>query len=586
MEKLRVREEGWKSSCKVINSIMPELDTIIEKLRRTQQDKDVEDKKGTQPKKYYAKDADGDEMSKSTKDKRAAHFKKFGSKPDDDDDAYKPAPGDKNAETKPSKHTKKFKKMFGERKQNTDITAISSWKKKLKKVKGVSKDMLQQLSQLPTPVITSMLNQIGMIVAGDIPLDERVYTNIHNKIKKIKNLKRKEAEFIASIDPHILGKVIQALKPMYEEDLKEAGLWDNIRAKKARGEKMRKKGEKGAPTDDQIKRAQEEIEEGKLVASNREIVKKILDDIYKKIEKELSKNKEKGIALINTLGAFVGHKVTDKSQQKNKLFLKFGDNIQEDAAVDAANLKARQAEEIERLKAKHEGEVEALKDRHEREMRAIDLQKEKETANKQIEAEREAARKRATNESYKLPNIKSSAMFSTLEIDGGKLKPKEKEQIMKIALDFNKGARNNMHGQVEVNSGRVNPAMIRKAAKLNQIRFIGKHDDLEGLKKDIAGGMKSIQEKAPDTGDAMKRYKAGKAGFGDVTHLKAKGLIPRSDGTKKKSPKYEKLDPKKDDAGDYIDDFRKSDAPQFKGKSDKKIRKMAVAAYLKDKEGK
>ena len=85
---------------------MPELDTIIEKVRRTQQDKDVEDKKGTQPKKYYAKDADGDEMSKSTKDKRAAHFKKFGSKPDDDDDAYKPAPGDKNAETKPSKHTK------------------------------------------------------------------------------------------------------------------------------------------------------------------------------------------------------------------------------------------------------------------------------------------------------------------------------------------------------------------------------------------------------------------------------------------------------------------------------------------------
>lgn len=37
------------------------------------------------------------------------------------------------------------------------------------------------------------------------------------------------------------------------------------------------------------------------------------------------------------------------------------------------------------------------------------------------------------------------------------------------------------------------------------------------------------------------------------------------------------------DAGDYIDDFRKSDAPQFKGKSDKKIRKMAVAAYLTKK---
>ena len=38
------------------------------------------------------------------------------------------------------------------------------------------------------------------------------------------------------------------------------------------------------------------------------------------------------------------------------------------------------------------------------------------------------------------------------------------------------------------------------------------------------------------------------------------------------------------DAGDYIDDFKKSDAPQFKGKSDKKKEKMAVAAYLNSKE--
>ena len=47
----------------------------------------------------------------------------------------------------------------------------------------------------------------------------------------------------------------------------------------------------------------------------------------------------------------------------------------------------------------------------------------------------------------------------------------------------------------------------------------------------------------------------------------------------------EKLDANSD-AGDYIDDFRKSDAPQFKGKSDKKIRQMAIAAYLDKKDGK
>ena len=45
----------------------------------------------------------------------------------------------------------------------------------------------------------------------------------------------------------------------------------------------------------------------------------------------------------------------------------------------------------------------------------------------------------------------------------------------------------------------------------------------------------------PNTRDAMKRYRAGKAGFTDKAHLKAKGLIPRADGTKKKSPKYEEF---------------------------------------------
>ena len=47
-----------------------------------------------------------------------------------------------------------------------------------------------------------------------------------------------------------------------------------------------------------------------------------------------------------------------------------------------------------------------------------------------------------------------------------------------------------------------------------------------------------LKENAPDTADAMARYKAGKAGFTDKAHLKAKGLIARADGTKRKSDKY------------------------------------------------
>ena len=48
----------------------------------------------------------------------------------------------------------------------------------------------------------------------------------------------------------------------------------------------------------------------------------------------------------------------------------------------------------------------------------------------------------------------------------------------------------------------------------------------------------ALKEKAPNTADAMKRHKAGKSGFTDKAHLKAKGLIARSDGTKRKSDKY------------------------------------------------
>jgi shikimate kinase len=53
-------------------------------------------------------------LSKSTKDKRKAQFKKQAKMDDDNPAAYKPAPGDATAKTKPSKYTTKFKDMFGE----------------------------------------------------------------------------------------------------------------------------------------------------------------------------------------------------------------------------------------------------------------------------------------------------------------------------------------------------------------------------------------------------------------------------------------------------------------------------------------
>lgn len=75
---------------------------------RLQQEADKESKQQKQQPGYYK------DLGNSTKDKRQAHFNKKTKMDDDNPKAYEPAPGDAEAKTKPSKHSNKFKKMFGE----------------------------------------------------------------------------------------------------------------------------------------------------------------------------------------------------------------------------------------------------------------------------------------------------------------------------------------------------------------------------------------------------------------------------------------------------------------------------------------
>jgi len=87
--------------------------TTFTEATKTPQDQDIKDKEGTQPKRYHTG------LSKSTKSARDAHFKKGAKMDDDNPAAYKPAPGDATAKTKPSKYTKKYKELFGESKVKT-----------------------------------------------------------------------------------------------------------------------------------------------------------------------------------------------------------------------------------------------------------------------------------------------------------------------------------------------------------------------------------------------------------------------------------------------------------------------------------
>ena len=78
--------------------------------RKVAQDPDVDERPGTQPKKYFSG------VRKKSKEARAKHFERGAKMDDDNPAAYKKAPGDAEGKTKPSKHTKRFKQMFGEQK--------------------------------------------------------------------------------------------------------------------------------------------------------------------------------------------------------------------------------------------------------------------------------------------------------------------------------------------------------------------------------------------------------------------------------------------------------------------------------------
>jgi len=99
--------------------------------------------------------------------------------------------------------------------------------------------------------------------------------------------------------------------------------------------------------------ANESVEEGKLVADTMDIINAVMKKIETQVQKEIKKNTEKGLGMLNTLGSFVGAKVTDKKQEKGRLFLKWGDDLGEgrNYAKERANYHSR-PEQMERNAAR------------------------------------------------------------------------------------------------------------------------------------------------------------------------------------------------------------------------------------------
>ena len=104
------RKRVWLDSVNEYNEIGTKAYTKY--LKKTTPGQKLEDKMTVKQKIKKSDYYKG--LAKSTNKKRHAQFAKQSKMDDDNPAAYKPAPGDKEAKTKPSKHTKKYKQMYGE----------------------------------------------------------------------------------------------------------------------------------------------------------------------------------------------------------------------------------------------------------------------------------------------------------------------------------------------------------------------------------------------------------------------------------------------------------------------------------------
>ena len=213
-------------------------------------------------------------VKRDKKDDRERAFDRGKAKHHDDPSAYPDShPGDKGAKTKLSKHTKKYRDMFGEdvaqtslkrkidarnrRQDKTDAIRLARAKMRdtLRAIRGEDKD----IDEISTQKINRYYDKAKQ--SHDRAGNSAFARHLRKEpgIEKDLDTMRRRKAGIATARS-IAIKKLRGEKP---GKLRDESLWDNIRKKKERiargsGERMRKPGEKGAPTPDQMRQAKGE----------------------------------------------------------------------------------------------------------------------------------------------------------------------------------------------------------------------------------------------------------------------------------------------------------------------------------------
>jgi hypothetical protein len=148
---------------------------LTERLR---QDPDLKTKKSTPAKNYKG-------LGKGTKEARERHWEKNRDKADNDSSAYEPAPGDKDAKTKPSKYTKAFEKRFGSTNEDIATNVVIDLSSGKKEKPGASKDSSEKDTEEENNQTAGEVSEDVMDLGEDL-LDEdsSIDTALKNKAEK------------------------------------------------------------------------------------------------------------------------------------------------------------------------------------------------------------------------------------------------------------------------------------------------------------------------------------------------------------------------------------------------------------------
>ena len=184
-------------------------------------------------------------------------------------------------------------------------------KKQLQKIKGITNKQIEIILTLPPAVLTQMITQVSQLVSGDEIYERDYKKERENYLGTPEQKKRNAARKRARRALEKAGRV----KPFDGKDVhhKDNNPENNDRSNLRVANRSTNRREP---------RLREGIDEGKLVADINSIFDTIVKSVKKKMGKEYQSNQERGLRFVNQVASLVGGKVSNKKQQKGKLFYK------------------------------------------------------------------------------------------------------------------------------------------------------------------------------------------------------------------------------------------------------------------------